>query len=192
MIEITFHARGGQGAVTASQILATAAFLEKKYSHAFPYFRGERKGAPVLAYARISNEPMDERGPIINPDIAVILDAALLKTVNPLITLKPEGLAIINTAKSPEEIMKTSENKNIQVSTIDATALSEEIYGKSAIPKVNVLMLGCLAALVPMVKVESILSAIDEYFSGENGAKAKESVKLAYDHITGNTRIQTP
>jgi 2-oxoisovalerate/pyruvate ferredoxin oxidoreductase gamma subunit len=191
MIEIIFHARGGQGGVTASQILATAAFYEKKYSHAFPYFRGERKGAPVLAYARVSNEPMAERGPIVNPDIAVILDAALLKTVNPLVSLKPDGLAIVNTAKLPEEIMNSSENKNIRVSTIDATALSEEIYGKSAIPKVNVLMLGCLAALTKMVEVESILKAIDEYFTGENGAKAKESVKLAYDHITANMQVRT-
>ena len=183
MIELIFHARGGQGGVTASQILATAAFYEKKYSHAFPYFRGERKGAPVLAYARISNEPMDERGPIVNPDITFVLDAALLKLVNPLKCSKPDGMAIINTNKSPAEILKSSENKDIRIVTIDATSLSEEIYGKSAIPKVNVLMLGCFAALVPMVKVESILRAIDEYFSGDNGAKAKESVKLAYGRM---------
>ena len=106
------------------------------------------------------------------------------KAVNPLKSLKPNGMAIINTIKSPEEILKSSENKDIRITTIDATSLSEEIYGKSAIPKVNVLMLGCFAALVPMVKVESIFSAIDEYFTGDNGAKAKESVKLAYDRMT--------
>jgi|WetSurMetagenome_2_1015567.scaffolds.fasta_scaffold38324_3 2-oxoacid:acceptor oxidoreductase gamma subunit (pyruvate/2-ketoisovalerate family) len=185
MIEIIFHARGGQGGVTASQILATAAFFEKKYSHAVPYFRGERKGAPVLAYARVSDDPMVERGPIINPDIAIIMDAALLKTVNPLKPIKPNGLAIINTGKSPAEILQASENKTIRISTLDATALSEKIYGKSAIPKVNILMLGSLAALTKMVRVESILAAIDEYFTGDNGAKAKESVKLAYDHVLG-------
>jgi 2-oxoacid:acceptor oxidoreductase gamma subunit (pyruvate/2-ketoisovalerate family) len=187
MKEIIFHARGGQGGVTASQILATAAFYENQYSHAFPYFRGERKGAPVMAYARISREPMAERGPILNPDIAIIMDAALVKTVQPLKSLKPGGIAIINTPKTPAEILEASENKDLRIITLDATALSEEIYGKSAIPKVNILMLGCLAALVPLVKVESILRAIEEYFSGENGLKAKESVKLAYERMLVKT-----
>lgn len=180
MIEVIFYGRGGQGAVTAAQILATAVFREGKYSHALPYFRGERKGAPVLAYARISDEPMEVRGAIDNPDIVIILDAALLKTVNPLKSLKPNSLAIINTAKTPEEIGTLSENKNIRIDTIDATALSEKIYGQSSIPRVNVAMLGHFAACTKAVKMESILAAVDEYFTGDNAAKAKEGVKLAY------------
>jgi pyruvate ferredoxin oxidoreductase gamma subunit len=183
MIEITFHARGGQGGVTASEILAKAAYYEGKYSHAFPYFRGERKGAPVLAYARISDEPITERGSITNPDITLIMDAALLKTVNPLKSLKANGLAIINTRNSPAEIISQSERKDIRVEAVNATKLSEEIYGQSSIPRVNILMLGILAATTKLVKIESIAAAIDEYFTGDNGIKAKKSVEIAYKSL---------
>ncbi len=182
MIEIIFYGRGGQGAVTASEILAKSAFREGKHSHAFPYFQGERKGAPVMAYARISEVPIEVRGPIAKSDIVLILDSALLKIVNPLNSLKANGLAIINTSKSPEEIKSLSGNKDIQVETIDATGLSEKIYGQSSIPKVNVAMLGCFAARTKMIEVESILASVDEYFTGENAVQAKESVKLAYSH----------
>jgi len=184
MVEIIFYGRGGQGAVTAAEILATAAFYEGKYSHALPYFRGERKGAPVMAYARISETPIEVRGPIEKPDIVLILDAALLKTIDPLKSLRPNGLAIINTSKSPEEIKSQSKNKDIKIDAINATALSERLYGQSSIPRVNVVMLGYFAARTRVIKVESVLASIDEYFTGEVALKAKEGVKLAYSFIT--------
>jgi 2-oxoacid:acceptor oxidoreductase gamma subunit (pyruvate/2-ketoisovalerate family) len=182
MIEIIFNGRGGQGAVTASEMLAKSAFREGKYSHAFPYFQGERKGAPVTAYARISETPIEVRGPIEESDIVLILDSALLNTINPLKSLRTNGLAIVNTNKSPEEIQRYSQDKNVHVETIDATALSEKVYGQSSIPKVNVAMLGYFAASTNIIKVESVLACIDEYFTGDNAAKAKESVKLAYSY----------
>lgn len=181
MIEIIFYGRGGQGAVVAAQILATAAFLEGKYSHTLPYFRAERKGAPVLVYTRINEEPIEVRGAIEKADIILILDAALLKSVNPLESLKPRGLAIINTTLSTEGIMSLSSNKDIKIDTIDATTLSEKIYGQSSIPRVNMTMLGHFSALTKAVEMEPVLSAIDEYFTGDNAAKAKEGVKLAYN-----------
>ena len=113
MIEIIFYGRGGQGAVMASQILATAAFLEGKYAQAFPRFGGERKGAPVMAYVRISPDPIEVRNPIEEPDMVIVLDSALLKTVEPLNSLRANGLAIVNTNNSPEEIKKLSKNKDI-------------------------------------------------------------------------------
>jgi pyruvate ferredoxin oxidoreductase gamma subunit len=143
MIEIIFHGRGGQGAVVAAQILATAAFLDGKYSHTLPYFRAERKGAPVIAYTRISDEPIEVRG-----------------------------------------------GNNIIIETVDATALSEKIYGQSSIPRVNMAMLGHFASLTKAVKMESVLSAIGEYFTGDNAVKAREGVKLAYDSITTDTNVR--
>ncbi|MFC1920320.1 2-oxoacid:acceptor oxidoreductase family protein [Chloroflexota bacterium] len=181
MIEILFCGRGGQGAVTASEMLASAAFHEGKYSHAFPYFQAERKGAPVTAYARISNSPIIVRAPIDKADIVMLLDAALLKTVNPLRSLKPDGLAIVNTGRPPGEIMEFSENKKIRISTIDATTLSQKVYGQSSIPRVNVAMLGHFAGCTRLIRVESVLASIGEYFIGENAVKAKESVELAYN-----------
>ena len=184
MIEIILNGRGGQGAVTASEILAKSAFREGKYSHAFPYFQGERKGAPVTAYARISEKPIEVRGPIVKSDIVLIFDSALLKTINPLNSLKKNGLAIVNTNKSSEEIKGFTADKDIQIYTIDATALSEKVYGQSSIPKVNVAMLGFFAASTGLIQVESVLACIDEYFMGENAAKAKESINFAYRFAT--------
>ena len=183
MIEIIFNGRGGQGAVTAAEILATAAFQEGKYSHALPYFRAERKGAPVIAYVRISEKPIEVRGSVDKADIFLILDAALLKSGNIINNSKPNGLVFINTALTPEEILTISNNKDIRIDTIDATAISEKIYGQSSIPRVNLIMLGHFAARTKAVKVESILTAIDEYFVGDNAIKAKEGVKLAYNTI---------
>jgi len=179
MIEIIFYGRGGQGAVMASQILATAAFLEGKYAQAFPRFGGERKGAPVMAYVRISPDPIEVRNPIEEPDMVIVLDSALLKTVEPLNSLRANGLAIVNTNKSPEEVKNLSKNKDIKVDTIDATALSERVYGQSSIPIVNVAMLGYFTARTRIIEVESLLTSIDKYFTGDNAARAKESVKLA-------------
>jgi 2-oxoacid:acceptor oxidoreductase gamma subunit (pyruvate/2-ketoisovalerate family) len=184
MIEIIFHGRGGQGAVVAAQILATAAFLDGKYSHALPYFRVERKGAPVIAYTRISNKPIEIRGGVEKADIILLLDAALIKAVNPLAALKPKGLAIINTTLPQEEISGFSSYKDIIIENVDATALSEKIYGQSSIPRVNMAMLGYFAALTKAVKMDSVLSAIDEYFAGDNAVKAREGVELAYITIT--------
>jgi 2-oxoisovalerate ferredoxin oxidoreductase gamma subunit len=184
MIEIIFHGRGGQGAVVAAQILATAAFLDGKYSHSLPYFRAERKGAPVIAYTRISDEPIEVRGGIEKADIVLILDAALLKAVNPLASLKPKGLAIINTTLTDEEILDFSTDKDIKIGTIDATTFSEKLYGQASIPRVNMAMLGYFAALTKAVKMDAVLFAIDEYFAGDNAVKAREGVEIAYNMIT--------
>ncbi len=174
--------------MVAAQILATAAFLDGKYSHTLPYFRAERKGAPVVAYTRISDEPIEVRGGVEKADMILILDAALLKAVNPLASLKPKGLVVINTTLTDEEILDFSKDKDIKIGTIDATTLSEKLYGQSSLPRVNMAMLGYFAALTGIVTVESVLSAIDEYFTGDNAVKAKEGVKLAYDAVpTGAT-----
>ena len=188
MIEIIFYGRGGQGAVMASQILAVAAFSEGKYAQAFPYFGPERKGAAVMAYARISTIPIEVRNPIEKPDIVIVLDFELLKSFDPLNNLNSSGIAIINTDKSPEEIKSYSKNKDIEVDTIDATALSNKIYGPSSIPKTNIAMLGAIAACGQIINLESILTVIDQYFTGDDAAKAKESAKLAYEEAINKNR----
>jgi len=178
MIEIIFYGRGGQGAVTASQILATAAFNEGKYAQAVSFFGGERKGAPVSAHARISDTPLEIRSPIEKADIVIVLDPVLLKTFVPPDILKSDGLIIVNTNKSPQEIKRDWNAKDAKVNTVDATALSEKIYGQSAIPKVNTVVLGFTVASTQIVKPEHLLSAIGEYFAGGEGNKAKESANL--------------
>ena len=179
MIEVVFYGRGGQGAVTASQILATAAFSEGKYAQAFSHFGAERKGAPVMAFVRISTTTIEVRNPIEAPDIIIVLDSNLLKTGDLTDTLKPGGIAIINSSKSPEEI-KGLHRKNITVNTIDATAISEKVYGQASIPRTNIAMLGAVVAYTQIVSLDAIKVSIGQYFMADNATKARDTVELAY------------
>src|SRR5690606_22632940 len=114
MIEIRFHGRGGQGAVTAAEILAKAAFEDGKYCQAFPFFGAERKGAPVMAFSRIHDKPIRRRYQVYNPDYVVVLDETLLEAVDIVSGLKEGGKVVINTE---EDLMLDS----VEVHTIDAT-----------------------------------------------------------------------
>ncbi|HEX7475076.1 MAG TPA: 2-oxoacid:acceptor oxidoreductase family protein, partial [Dehalococcoidales bacterium] len=105
MIEIRWHGRGGQGAVTSAEILAEAAISEDKFAQAFPSFGPERRGAPVLAFVRISpNQPIRIRSSITEPDVVVVLDPGLLRIVNVTSGLKPGGIVIVNTTKTAAQI----------------------------------------------------------------------------------------
>jgi len=103
MIEIRIHGRGGQGAVTTGQIMAIAAFDDGKQSQTFPMFGVERSGAPVQAFARISDEKINIRSQIYSPDIVIVLDASLLETVDVTSGLKEKGTLIVNTNKKPAD-----------------------------------------------------------------------------------------
>src|SRR5512141_1191217 len=111
MVEIRFHGRGGQGAVTSAELTALAAIEEGKYAQAFPSFGPERRGAPVLAFVRISpDQPIRIRSSIIEPDVVDVLDPVLLRIVDVASGLKPEGIIIVNTTKTARQI---SEEFNI-------------------------------------------------------------------------------
>src|SRR5512142_2733974 len=106
MIEIRFHGRGGQGAVTSAELTALAAIGEGKYAQAFPSFGPERRGAPVMAFVRVSDTPIRTREKVYEPDIVVVLDPSLLQIVNVEAGLKSSGMVILNTKKSVEEVRK--------------------------------------------------------------------------------------
>ena len=112
MIEIRFHGRGGQGAVTSAELLALAAIGEGKYAQAFPSFGPERRGAPVVAFCRISDEPIRIRANIYEPDLVVVLDASLLKIVNVAAGLKPNGILVTTSRDSPEKVKEDLKIKN--------------------------------------------------------------------------------
>lgn len=185
MIEIIFHGRGGQGAVTAADVLATAAFLEGKYAQSFPSFSGERRGAPVMAFARIAEERFIDRSRIVKADYVIVLDPNLLKTVRPLSGVKEEGCAILNVDRSAEEVKKEFGASGIRIVCIDASAISEEIYGKRPLPIVNIALLGAFAAVSGTVQMESIMLGIDRYFTGSRAEEAKKTAKMAYAIMGG-------
>ena len=130
LIEIRWHGRGGQGAKTASLLLADAAFNTGKYIQGFPEYGPERMGAPITAYNRISNEPIRIHSNIYEPDYVVVVDDTLLESVNVTAGLKEDGAIVINTTKSKDEIKNLLPNYNGDIYTIDARKISIETLGK--------------------------------------------------------------
>ena len=129
LVEIRWHGRGGQGAKTASLLLAEAAFNTGMYIQGFPEYGPERMGAPITAYNRISNEPLTVHSNIYEPDFVVVVDESLLKSVDCTAGLKKEGAIVINTKKTPEEVSVELKGYEGKVYTIDARTISEETLG---------------------------------------------------------------
>ena len=130
LIEIRWHGRGGQGAKTASLLLADAAFNTGKYIQGFPEYGPERMGAPITAYNRISDKPITIHSNIYEPDYVVVVDDTLLETVAVTAGLKKTGAIVINTTKSAEEVKKLLKGYEGEIYKIDAKKISEEALGK--------------------------------------------------------------
>ena len=130
LVEIRWHGRGGQGAKTASLLLADAAFNTGKYIQGFPEYGPERMGAPITAYNRISNKPITIHSNIYYPDFVVVVDDTLLESVDVTSGLKEDGGIIINTTKSPEEVKELLKNYRGNIYTLDAKKISIEALGK--------------------------------------------------------------
>jgi 2-oxoacid:acceptor oxidoreductase gamma subunit (pyruvate/2-ketoisovalerate family) len=179
--EVRIHGRGGQGSVTAAEILAHAAFIEGKSVQAFPYFGGERRGAPVKAFARISNEPILVHSQIYNPDYVIVLDPYIYKVVDVTEGLKKDGIVVMNTKKRPEELGL----KGWRVATVDATGIALELNLLVAgLPVVNTSILGAFAKATGEVKLESVLKAVKETWTGAAGEKNSKATELAYERLT--------
>ena len=178
MIEIRWHGRGGQGAVTASQVTAEAAIIEGKYAQAFPEFGAERRGAPVKAYTRIDDSPIYIRSPIVKPDIVVILDPSLLASEPVLDGLKEGGWVIINSKKPVEVIRESLKREDVKIARVDADTIALEIL---KVPIVNTAMLGVLVKATKIVDLDSIIQAISRRFSERIAKLNIEVVKKAYE-----------
>ena len=179
MIEIIFYGRGGQGAVTAAQIIATAVFREGKFSQAFPSFGPERRGAPVTAYARIHDEAIVDRSQIAKADYVIVLDPKVLIKSNPLNALNKRGCAIVNTNRPASEIKKEFGKESIEVFCLNATEMSEEIYGPRPIPITNIAMIAAFAFVSGVVQFETIIDTVDQFFLGEDAEKSKQAARMA-------------
>jgi len=178
--EIRIHGRGGQGSVTAAELLAHAAFMEGKWVQAFPFFGAERRGAPVKAFARISDEPILVHSQIYNPDYVMVLDPAIYKFVDVTEGLKKDGIVILNTRKKPEEIGL----KGWRAAAVDATGIALELNLLVAgLPVVNTAVVGAFAKATGEVKLPSVLKAVKETWSGVAGEKNARAAELAYERL---------
>jgi len=158
MVEIRWHGRGGQGAKTASLLLADAAFNTGKFVQGFPEYGPERMGAPISAYNRISDERCPIHSNIYEPDYVVVVDATLLTAVNVTGGLKEDGAIIINSSKSPEELVPLLEGYKGKVYTIDAGKISEEEIGRN-IP--NTPMLGAVVKVSGIIPEEELFKDME-------------------------------
>lgn len=165
MIEIRIHGRGGQGAVTTSQILAIAAFYDGKYSQAFPNFGVERTGAPVEAFVRLDDKPINLRSHVYNPYVVIVLDPSLLDVLDVCQGVKDKGLVIVNSNKDRFKLGIDAERYCVY--TFDATSIALQIFKK---PIVNTAALGAFSAITNLVSLKSLKSAINETFArkGQN------------------------
>jgi pyruvate ferredoxin oxidoreductase gamma subunit len=161
LIEIRWHGRGGQGAVTSAELLAKAAIDEGKYAQAFPAFGPERRGAPVVAFDRIDSlAPIRVRAEIREPDVVIVLDPTLLSVVKVTAGLKPKGILIINTSKDFATIEKDF-GSDWKLALVDANTIAREVLGVTI---VNTTMLGALLKAVAVVKMDSLIEPIKERF----------------------------
>lgn len=177
LIEIRWHGRGGQGAVTSAELLAKAAIAEGKYAQAFPSFGPERRGAPVQSFVRVSDtQPIKIRAGITEPDVVVVLDPSLLGIINVTSGLKNGGTCVINTKKSAEQI-RTQFGIKCRLATVDATKIAKELLG---VPITNTTMVGAVLKATEVVKLESLDEPVKERF-GRLADKNIAAMKRAYE-----------
>jgi pyruvate ferredoxin oxidoreductase gamma subunit len=169
MVEIRWHGRGGQGAKTASLLLAEAAFNMGKYSQGFPEYGPERMGAPIAAYNRISDERSSLHSNIYEPDYVVVVDATLLTAVDVTGGLKKDGAIIVNTEKSPDEIRPLLDGYEGKVCTIDASTIAGEELNNRALSNT--------AMLAAVVKVSGVIAEKDFLEDMEQSVRHKFALK---------------
>lgn len=168
LLEVRWHGRGGLGAVTSAELVARAAISEGRYAQSFPSFGPERRGAPVVAFLRISDQVIRFRSPINEPDVVVVLDPGLLRAVDVTSGLKENGKIIVNSRKSPAGL-KSEFAYSWPVAAVDATKIAREAIG---MPITNTAMIGALLKVIDMVQLESVVEQLRERF----GARAEGNI----------------
>ncbi len=183
MTEVRLHGRGGQGVVSAAQLIADAAVLEGKYVQAFPEFGAERSGAPIAAYARVSDSPIEIHSFIKNPNVVVVVDRSMATFKNTASGLAQGGHFVCNFDGSPDALRSSlGLGESVQVLTLDATGIALKSLGKD-FP--NTPMLGALVRATNIVGFESLARALGERFKGALRAGNENALKLGYEGVRG-------
>lgn len=186
LTEVRWHARGGQGAVTAAKLLAEAALSRGRYFQAFPEYGPERMGAPIQAFTRISPDPIYIKSSVTNPDIVVVLDPTLLKSIDVTVGLSDEGFLIVNTDAPPSEVRSSIGLAGRKVFTVPATEIALETIGK---PIPNTPMLGALAKVTGLISLEDLESHLRSSFGKKFSQDVIEgniaALKRAYSEVAG-------
>lgn len=187
LFQVRIHGRGGQGVVSAAEMLSVAAFLEEKHAQAFPSFGSERMGAPVMAFCRIDDKEIRLREPVMNPDALIIQDPTLLHQVDLFSGVSPDGYILINSTRSFDQLGIGEFVKGYRperLCTVPATELALKHVGR---PLPNVALLGGFAAISGIVQLDSVCDAIRDKFPAKiadgNIAAAREAYLFVLDEM---------
>ncbi len=181
MIEVRFHGRGGQGAVTSAELVALAAIEEGKFAQSFPSFGPERRGAPVIAFARVDEKPIRLRSKIYQPDVAVVLDPSLLKILDPSDGLKPGGILIINSNKTLDQV-RSEFGFKVKLAVVDADLIAREELGLLI---TNTTMIGALVKGTAIVQLESLTPPLRNRF-GRGAERNLKALRRAFSETLLN------
>lgn len=178
-MEITFYGRGGQGAVTAAELLVRALSYEGKYGQCQVSYGIERRGAPVNAFLRVDDKAITVRSRIYNPDCIVVLDPRLPEAVDVTAGLKEGGTAVLNTPRKARDVdlgVRLS-----RVGVVDASKIAGEIYGRRPIPLTNIIMVGALIAATQLVTLPSVIEALRHRFKGSLVLSNERGATLGFE-----------
>lgn len=184
MLAVRIHGRGGQGVVTAAELLATAAFAEGRHAQAFPSFGSERTGAPVVAFCRIDTHPIRLREPILEPDALIIQDPTLLHQVDVFGGLRKDGYILINTSRSFEDLGLgefAAGFRAERLCTVPATEFALKLIGR---PLPNAALLGGFAAISGQISLESVGAAVREKFPAKVAEANIAAAAEAFEFVT--------
>ena len=177
MKEIRLHGRGGQGVVTAAELIAQAAFADGKFALAFPAFGSERMGAPVQSFVKISDTAIRARNQIYEPDFLIVQDPTLIGAIDVTRGLKKGGLVIVDSEKKPDELGLKVDGK---ILTIPATKIALEIIGRAV---QNTTLLGYFAGVTGLISFDGVKNAIEERFPGMIGRKNVAAAEKAFSLV---------
>jgi pyruvate ferredoxin oxidoreductase gamma subunit len=181
MQEIRFHGRAGQGILTASRLFAQAAIADGKYAQAFPDFGPERLGAPVSAFARIDDDPIEIRSQVYTPNAVAVFEESLLGTVPVTSGLVPKGFLVVNSGEETAVgVKKVGNEAGVTTYAIDASRIAVELIGT---PTVSTIMLGALAGASGYVTVESLESVVRQRFQGSVGETNAKMIRSGFKEV---------
>jgi len=183
MLQIRIHGRGGQGVVTAAEMLSLAAFQQGRHAQAFPSFGSERTGAPVVAFCRIDDREIRLREPILEPDVLIVQDPTLLNQVDVFQGLRPDGYVLINSRRSLEELGLgeiAGRFRRERLTSVPANEIALKYLGR---PLPNAVLLGGFAALSGLITLEAVGHAIRDKFAGKVAEGNIAAASAAFEYV---------
>ena len=181
MFQIRIHGRGGQGVVSAAEMLSHAAFEEGRFSQAMPSFGSERMGAPVVAYVRIDDQDIELREPVLDPSLLIVQDPTLFHAIDVFAGLREDGYLLINTTRTVAELGIEDTTNKLPAGHVVTVAATELAMKHLQRPTPNTVLLGAFTAITDVVQIDSVCTAIMKKFPGKVGEMNVEAARAAHD-----------